>query len=73
MCMKTKDEATEPSSQAQSLALTHPSPGSLLSPPLSPKERAVDAFVLGVQESGEQTQNVCENKGQGQEVRELRS
>jgi hypothetical protein len=33
MCMKTKDEAKEPSTQAQSLALTHPSAGSLLSPP----------------------------------------
>jgi cellobiose phosphorylase len=40
---------------------------------LSPKERAVDAFVLGVRESGEQTQNVYENKEQGQEVKESRS
>jgi hypothetical protein len=59
MYMKTKEEVKKS---------RNPSPGSLLSPPSSGGEGPLMTFVFSAQKSREQSQNVYENKGRGQEV-----
>jgi hypothetical protein len=57
MSMKTKEEVKKSSGQAQSLALTHSSPGSLHSPPSPRGKRTADEVWSGTRSNARKYKN----------------